>query len=137
MREQLEMFAGDAPGDGRVYTDELVNRSGPARYVHLIRFASDPQRSRAAKRDPFAWRKLDEQSPEEWAARIVAHLGDGQARTFNRIMVELTNFTADVAFDSNADSGLWRAVERTLVVHTLEAPIFFRLAARAAGGRSP
>lgn len=107
----------------------VPDRSDMSRYVHLIRDKSDPERAqRGPIPTPFAWRRINDAPPEQWADAIVAHLTDGMPRTFNRIALELTTMTADVAFDTTLDKGLWLAVGAGRLLLTLEAPIFFMAA---------
>lgn len=85
----------------------------------------DPGRSPRGPGRALLWKGLDKHTTEEWAARIVTHLSDGILRTFNRIMVEVSDFTADVAYGSSADEGLWLAVSRHQLALTYDAPILF------------
>jgi len=131
---QLELFAGsstarvdDAPsatGTQRTfYLGPAARASSP--YLHLVRASDDPERSPRGPGRALLWRSLDKHTAEAWAARIVEHLSDGTPRTFNRIMVELSDFTADVAFESTADDGLWLAVTRHQLALTHDAPVLF------------
>lgn len=133
MSPQLDMFA---VFDARSRRDVMfylgpVARDGASKYVHLIRDKDDPVETKARgaearatgeRRAGYAKRMG---KPEDWRARIVAHLADGKPRTFNAICVELIGCTADVMFDNAPDVGLWLAVERMEVALTHEAPIFF------------
>lgn len=98
-------------------------------YVHLIRAKDDPERSPRGPGRALLWRNLDTHTPEQWAERITTHVSDGVPRTFNRIMVELSDFTADVAFGTNAEEGLWVAVANHQLALTHDAPILFTMAA--------
>lgn len=135
MLEQLDLFAPpDAPptDDAWSYYTGLPDRSGLARYTVLIRAPGDPERRpREARQAAMGkeaaaveWRAWRAASAEEWRARIVAHLADGNPRTFNRIAVELVDATADVVGDT-AQAGLWLAVERGEVWWTSDAPVHF------------
>ena len=121
----------------------LPDRSGMAQYIVLIRGPGDPERrSREDRRRADAagattsWRKLVKLSASEWAARIVAHLGDGVPRTFNRIMVELADVTADVVAGKSPEKGLWLAVKDGLIAWTAAAPVYF-IAEECSGQRPP
>jgi hypothetical protein len=70
---------------------------------------------------------------EGWRARLLAHLADRQPRTFNRLGVELLDQTADMLYRSVVDRALWSLVDDQLLEHTLEVPIFFRLAVPCEG----
>lgn len=70
---------------------------------------------------------MGEKSQPVWREKLLEHLGDGEARTFNRIMVELADFTADTAFEKAPDHALWQLVDEELVEHTAVAPILFRM----------
>jgi hypothetical protein len=102
----------------------MPGREGDRIYTHLIRDKHDPERP---PRDgqTMRWRTIREHSVDEWRMRIVHLLSDGTPRTFNRIMLELAGFTADVCASSNADKGLWKAVRQHQLLLTLEAPVFF------------
>jgi hypothetical protein len=100
-------------------------------FVHLIRSTSDPRRKKwsIGERDGKAeWlRQLNKTPAETWAVRILAHLADGRARTFNRIGVEMIDKTADVLFDTAFDHALWLLLERGELEATQRAPILFRV----------
>ena len=110
----------------KVWHTEIPHRPSP--FTIVIRSKSDPERSPRKKgADTLAWKKkVRTGSPDEWADRIVKLLSDGKPRTFNAIMVELADTTADVAFQEAPEAGLWRAMERGGLEMTYEAPIFFR-----------
>lgn len=117
------------------WTSGPVDRSGMFVYLHIVRGSDDPaRRQRATERadaggDSQVWRKLFRKATtEQWRKAICDHLADGVPRTFNRIMVELADMTADVAFDKAPDRALWELVEAGTLEHTLEAPIYFRRA---------
>lgn len=137
---QLDLFtAPTEPAELQWYDAEtwsyftgLPDRSGPAQYTVLIRAPWDPERRPREVRQAemgkeaaaVAWQAWRKAPPEEWRARIVAHLADGVPRTFNRIAVELVDASADVVGDT-AEAGLWLAVERGEIWWTNEAPIHF------------
>lgn len=139
MREQLALAFDAAPSHWYdaaewTYCTGLPDRSGASVYTVLIRAPWDPERrpreavhaemgNRAAALRWKNWRKV---SAEEWCARIVEHLADGEPRTLNRMAVEMVDATADVVGDT-AEAGLWLAVERGLVWWTPLAPIHFTL----------
>lgn len=131
---QLELFSPEplAPvcqqspeekGEPKFFTG-LPERAGMATYVHIIRADDDPERG-PRNGQTLRWRRIADHSPAAWRDRIVQHLSDGIPRTFNRIMVELADFTADVAAGTNADRGLWLGVEQKRLALTLEAPVLF------------
>ena len=68
---------------------------------------------------------LNKTPPEEWSSIIHDHLSDGVPRTFNRIMIELADVSADVAFRESPDQGLWALVEKNLIDHTATTPVYF------------
>lgn len=129
----------DEPSEERWVTGDVVDRSGLASYLHLVRAPDDPERSsreaRQAKHGKagaaLQWRDLKKASPDSWRARILEHLADGVPRTFNRITVELVDQTADVATTGPADPAIWSLVTDGLVEHTLTTPVYFRLVADA------
>jgi hypothetical protein len=125
-------------------TGEVVDRSGIAKYTHIIRAPDDPERSdiRAlpeALRDRTArWRReLKSSRVDAWRWAIWQLLSDGQPRTFNRIGVELLDKTADVLLELPPDRALWSLVADKRVEHTTSAPILFRARAGATAPPEP
>lgn len=97
------------------------DRSGLAAYRVAIRSPFDPPRTpRTARRgQELAWRTDLSGNPRRWAAAMVRLLRqDGQSRTFNRLVLDLTarQYTADTALGKAPEAGLWLAVERGLIV---------------------
>jgi hypothetical protein len=132
---QLELFTPEAPAqappDGLV-KGLRVDRSGAARYVHLIRSPEDPERTerpRGGRPDRAPHRTLELTTVDHWKREILRLLSDGVPRTFNRLGVELLDQTADMLLDSPVDRALWELVEASLLEHTMEGPIYFRNAA--------
>jgi hypothetical protein len=112
-------------------TGRAVDRSSTAIYLHLVRAPDDPPRRQRfidrAERDTGAWRELFRSGTQaHWTEAIRAHLADGTARTFNRIMVEIADVTSDVAFEKAPDLALWALVAAGEVEHTTATPILFR-----------
>lgn len=112
---------------------DTVDRTGMFVYLHIVRGSDDPERQKRATERADAgggsqvWRKMFRKaSVEQWTDAIRKHVADGEPRTFNRIMVELCDMTADVAFDKAPDRALWALVAAGEVEHTLETPIYFR-----------
>jgi hypothetical protein len=62
----------------------------------------------------------------EWYGKIHEHMRDYIPRTFNRMMVEMADITADIAFSEAPDHALWILVRDGRLIHTLEAPILFK-----------
>lgn len=108
----------------------LPDRSGAARYTHLVRWNGDPPetKARGGGLRPAGWQKRLG-GAEEWAAEIDALLADGRPRTFNAIAVQLTGTTADVVVDEAPDQGLWLLVERGRVAWACEERAVFFLRA--------
>lgn len=127
---QLDLFASPEPRSvGEGWFVGVPERPAAARFTHLIRDPeNDPKRApRHGKgHTPTGWKKLESLSVSEWAARIFELLEDGTPRTFNRIALELSGFTGDVAFESALDRGLWLLVEQERLEWTGQAPIRFR-----------
>jgi hypothetical protein len=112
-----------------VWTCERMDRTGAARYVHLIRHPDDPERSPRPKggvADKAPHVTLDKTTLRQWKPQLRRQLSDGIPRTFNRLCVELLGFTADVAFNTPVDEALWWLVRFGEVEHTTKAPILFR-----------
>lgn len=127
--QQLPLFAEPEPAPLEFVRGHPVERSGIARYIHIIRGANDPERSPrplGGQPDRAPHRTLEEVPTEDCAAMIVRLLGDGTARTFNAIAVELLDQTADLVLDSPLDRALWQLVAEGRLEHTLLAPILFR-----------
>lgn len=108
-------------------------RSVPETFLHIVRASGDPERRSREERQAIygegsstQWKTLRKQTPEQWAERIAGHLADGVPRTFNRIMVELADCTADVVFGDAPDRGLWLLVRQSRVMMTVRVPIYFR-----------
>ena len=124
---RLALDGRDAPQE---WTHDPVDRSGLAAYTHLIWGPDDPERSprKDRKGQETAWRqRLDPSTQPRWRAAILELLADGEPRTFNRLMVELADMEASLAFGMAPDVALWELVAEGRLEHTLEAPIFFRL----------
>lgn len=64
---------------------------------------------------------------EEWRASIVEKLSDGEPRTFNRLMVELIDKTADICSGSTPEWAIWELVRDGVIEHTTSEPIFFKI----------
>ena len=110
---------------------QYADRSGLARYTHLIHSAEDfPMQSRRERTcGPLGWRSdFDKSTKPKWKKAIWDLLADRVPRTFNHIMLELTHGThlADVAFKRAPDFALWELVAERKISHTLVAPILFR-----------
>lgn len=116
----------------------LPDRSGLAQYTVALRSPWDPERlTRAEQRATGggfeAWRKDLVGEPRSWAAAIIRLLRDGQSRTFNRIVLDLTarQYTADVALGKVPEVGLWLAVERGAIwwANLADGAVWFALRA--------
>jgi len=104
-------------------------KSGLEIYTHVIRAEDDPEEKPRGKdgRTTTSWKELKKIPVWKWTSLIASHLADEVPRTFNRICVELTGYTADVCFQENPDTALWQLVEEEVIEHSLEAPILFRI----------
>jgi hypothetical protein len=114
---------------GEWQTGKLVDRSGTFAYIILVRAPEDPERlpRGKGKKDRVGWQHdLAKTTIKEWKEIILQHLSDGEARTFNRIGVELLDKTADTLLQLNPEEALWSLVTEGKVAHTLRAPIYFR-----------
>jgi PAS domain-containing protein len=112
-----------------------VDRTGAARYVHLIRAPDDPERSPrpvGGRQDRAPHLTLAKASPASCVELLLCLLADGIPRTFNRMAVELFDHTADIVFGSPLDEALWHLVDDERLEHTLTAPVLFRIAGRPA-----
>jgi hypothetical protein len=112
-------------------TGGTIDRTGMAAFLHIIRAPGDPERRQRAserdEKDTQIWRRLFRSgSQAEWSDALHRHLADGIPRTFNRMMVELCDMTADVALDKAPDLALWALVAAGEVEHTASRPVYFR-----------
>lgn len=131
---QMQLFAStptEPPQDATWVTGAVVAREGVDSFLHLVRSPSDPTRLSREERKgrECAWKNdLRKSSKGRWLAGMQELLSDGQPRTFNRIVLELSSYeyTADVAFDTVADDALWDLVGAQVVEHTLATPVLFR-----------
>lgn len=105
---------------------------GRYQYTHMIRAPEDPERlSREERRRIHGpgvvtkWQKLHKRPVEEFREEILAHMADGKQRTFNRISVELYDYTADVAGPA-ITKAVFDLVEERELEHTMDAPVYFR-----------
>jgi len=108
-----------------------LERQGLHEYVHLVRHPDDPRRTPrgARKKSATAWRKdMARHSVEAWRCFLLDHLAQHGPCTFNAAMVQLMDYTADVAFRKPPDRALWQLVAEGLVEHTNHTPVLFRLA---------
>lgn len=110
---------------------EHVDRSGIAKYIHLIMSSEDPEQLGRHERGRKSLNWLTDFHPgtyDKWRAAILKLLSDGQPRTFNRIVLELTGrlHAGEVAFGKAPDDALWDLVKEGEVSHTMEVPILFR-----------
>jgi hypothetical protein len=108
-----------------------VDRTGLAGYAHLVQDEADPARSErpvGGRKDRMPLRTLALTTVDHWRDRLLAHLADGEPRTFNRIGVELLDHTADMLYRTVVDRALWSVVDEQLLEHTWTVPVFFRLA---------
>jgi hypothetical protein len=99
-----------------------------ASYLHMVRAPDDPERTPPNGKDRTAlWRRqLKKASVEVWMERLLMHLAEHGAMTFNRACVELVDKTADVVHGTALDEALWTLVSRGHVEHTTKTPIKFR-----------
>lgn len=116
-------------------TGDVVDRSGLAAYLHIIRDPDDPERSTREERRArlgdeatFEWKKLRHKNAAPmWREAILKLMADGQPRTFNAMAVIIADMTADVVAEGAAPDVLWALVAEEKLEHTLETPILFRL----------
>jgi hypothetical protein len=114
-------------------TGVIPDRTGLAAFTEVIRYSGDPERTSREKHralhGPDAttrWKRDLKGHPSVWGPRLVELLRDRQARTLNRIGVELVDFGADTVMRTALNEALWALVEAGAVEHTIRAPIFFR-----------
>lgn len=127
---QLSLF--ESPPEFYTYYRGVPARKGILRYTHLIWSKFDPPETlgRGFKNGKKLGRAVDHWkrtfSVNEYKKKISELMKDGNARTFNRICVELTGTTASVWFEKEPDKALWALVEDgTLAWAQEEGCIFF------------
>jgi hypothetical protein len=139
--KQLDLFAAESPSASWMdaetweYLPGLPDRSGLATYTHLIRSPHDGEReSREARQQRLGvahgaveWKRLQRGKVRDWMEAIEGLLRDGDPRTFNRIVLELTDgaMTADTAHGKDPDAALWKLVEDGVLWWTPQVPIHF------------
>lgn len=114
----------------RVWRTGDFPRTDAERYLHVIRSPGDPPDVRPrgrGVRDPDGWKELRKKPPAWWYERFRLLLADKKPRTFNRMMLELAGYTADIAFEEVPDIALWAMVGEREIEHTIAVPILFRL----------
>lgn len=123
--------------DARVYHCCMpVDRSGIAKYCHLVWGPDDPKRSprpKGGRADRFPHQTNKKTERAEWALRIEALMDDGQPRTFNAMCVELLDQEASIAFEGPVDEALWHLVAQGRLEHTMDVPVYFRRSAADCG----
>ena len=112
-------------------TGETVSREGLDGFLHIVRAPDDPQRSSREERKGLAcaWKgDMKASSKGAWTEKIRELLADGEPRTFNRIVLELSGlqYSADMALDAAPDHALWALVAAEAIEHTICAPVVFR-----------
>lgn len=121
------------------YHTGLPDRSGMAKYTHLIMWEGDPEetlgrgkhgredadeRGLSGGRDSTHWRKTH--SVDVYKQKITELMSDGEPRTFNRICVEITGTNGNVWFEKEPDLALWALVEEKKLCWACElGAIFF------------
>ncbi len=117
-----------------LHTDPRVDARA---FTTIIRWHGDPERRSRKERQELLggeeaatdWLSLKKGAPEVWRDSIAELLGDGKPRTFNGIMLALSDYmhTADTALDMPPHHGLALAVRSRAVMMTNDAPVFFAL----------
>lgn len=72
------------------------------------------------------WKDLNRRGLVSWKEAIWRILEDGDPRTFNHIMVEVCDRTADFCAGRAPETALWDLVYAKLIEHTTGSPLFFR-----------
>jgi hypothetical protein len=134
--EPVEALPTSFEGQGQEWLTGVVpDRSGLAAFTVMIRAEEDEAFEPARKDRKLkgmarikAAKELLAAEPKDWAQRFADLATDGVPRTFNRMMLELTDglITADNATNTNAEEGLWLAVQEQQLEFRNEAPIMFR-----------
>lgn len=101
-----------------------------AKYIIMVRGPEDPERTPRHLRNPESpnwYRHLKSTPIKVWRERLLRQLADGEARTFNRLGVELIDKTADTLHGSVVEEALWSLCLDGLVEFTPRSPVYFRL----------
>lgn len=122
MSAQLELALPDW-----TYHRGMPDRTGAARYTHLIRWRFDPRETMArgkGARDaglrlPGAAKRAGGTVTDS-RARILDLLSDGEPRTFHCIAVQLTGQDASALMGSPLEVALWSLVEDETVAWACE-----------------
>lgn len=121
---QLSFFGEPEARPTWQYHTGLPDRSGLAKYTHLIMWAGDPEETlgrgfgrnvdrksngKPAGRKPDHWKHTF--SVDVYKQKIMELMKDGEPRTFNCICVQITGTNAHVWFEKEPDLALWSLVE--------------------------
>lgn len=140
-RQPDSTVVGPSPGE-RTECDEarehrfffgMPDRSGTAKYTHLIRSPWDPEegiergtRADGSRHDPTEYKSFGRVSIAEWSARVLAlFAARPRPRTFNRICVELTGHCASTHLDTPLDRALWKLVKDEVLAWSNSEPPYF------------
>jgi hypothetical protein len=100
-------------------TGPTSERIGPLTFLIAARGDDDPERSPRGTYGVFAWKEVRRRPVSWWRPRILKLLrSDDRPRTFNAILVELSNTTGDMGFGTSAEQALWDLVEQGKIAHT-------------------
>lgn len=109
-------------------------RTGTALFMPMLRAPGDPsRRSREARQahrrlqnlDNYEWIELRKKTAAQWREIILTHMDDGQARSANRIAVEICDHTADIMGELFYEA-LFDLAEDGWLEHTTKTPILWR-----------
>lgn len=136
--------------DSEWFTGAIPDRSAPGmKYLIMVRADRDPERGNADKREQRDWgdpanrdrtRYLmglakDKPDQEEIRDHLMGIMSDGEPRTFNHLVVDAFDRTADMMGGRPPEEALWSLVDDGTLAFTREHPIFFRLAADVPGAQ--
>jgi len=122
----------------RASVDWYTNTKNPGRgyYLHLVRAEDDPPRSSRKERQAREFTEevrrredMTKKTRPEWRRRIFDYLRTHDSSTFNTILVDLADITADMGHGVPGDA-LWDLVEAGKVYHTDPSrhPVWFAVA---------
>lgn len=132
-----EWTYGTFPSYLVVPDDEIPEDDKLQKFVIMIRGPNDPEDTaqgrrrrgeRRAARGMLDWKDLNRRGLVSWKEAIWSIIKDGAPRTFNHLMVELCDRTADFCAGRAPETALWDLVYAKVVEHTMNAPILFRRA---------
>jgi hypothetical protein len=99
-------------------------------YTIMIMGPDDPDRRPrpvGGQEDKTPHRTIAKMTESQIAKAIVNHMADGEARTLNRLSVELWDKQGSITGGTKVEEVLWQLVLDKTLEFTMEAPVLFRM----------